>query len=169
MLENPSDLPASDALAAPIKRYAPPNQRNRGGLGLNRRKSGDRSERVSSLHSNDGDMNLGAAFRSVPSTDHTDAGSSKSVNERFHSQFIALSGCCRSDASQLLHERWKAAIHCYNDPSIDLSERPVMYTGSAASAWGNFRLPHQLMSCPQMDFLEELKHAIHKCNANMGN
>lgn len=165
MLENPPD-PSPNTLPAPIKRYAPPNQRNRG---LNRRKSGDRSERTSNLHSTDGDKNLGTGLQSALSIDHSDTGSSNCVYESYHPRLIALNGCCRSEASQLLDERWKAAIRCYSDPTVDLSERPVMYTGSAASAWGNFRLPHQLMSPPQMDFLVELEHAINSSSASLMN
>ncbi|XP_074303046.1 uncharacterized protein LOC141637470 [Silene latifolia] len=149
MLENPMD--------SSVKRYAPPNQRNRG---LNRRKSTDESERASNLHSSDGETNLGTGFRRAPSIDSSDGGSNKSAYESFHPRLIALNGCCASEASQLLHQRWKAAIHCYDDPTIDLTERQVMYTESASSAWGSFRLPHQLMSAPQMDFLAELQQAI---------
>ncbi|XP_048436091.1 uncharacterized protein LOC103941171 isoform X3 [Pyrus x bretschneideri] len=97
MLENPPSAAAAAAdPGAVVKRYAPPNQRNRP---LNRRKS---------------------------------AG-------------------------------WAAAMRCFNDPSVDLPERPVMYTGSS-SAWGPFLLPHQLMASTvgagspgsPMDFLSEL-------------
>ncbi|KAL9229281.1 hypothetical protein vseg_004766 [Gypsophila vaccaria] len=158
MLENPMD-------ASSIKRYAPPNQRNRT---QHRRKPSDKSERASSFHSSDGERSM-TGFRSVPSIDSSDGGSNKSAYESFHPRLIALNGCCASEASQLLHGRWKAAIHCYNDPTIDLSERPVMYTGSAASAWGSFRLPHQMMAAPQIDFLAELQHAIHDNNPNMKN
>ncbi|KMT02538.1 hypothetical protein BVRB_9g202250 [Beta vulgaris subsp. vulgaris] len=161
MLENPSDL-SSNTLPAQIKRYAPPNQRNRG---LNRRKSGDRSDRTTNLHSTDGDTGLQSAL----SLDHSDTGSSKSVYESFRPRLIALNGCCTTEASQLLHQRWKTAINCYSDPTVDLSERPVMYTGSAASAWGNFRLPHQLISGPQMDFLAELQNAINNSSASSMN
>ncbi|RVX23081.1 hypothetical protein CK203_000085 [Vitis vinifera] len=37
------------------------------------------------------------------------------------------------------------------------SERPVMYSGSGASAWGHFRLPHQMM-----DFSGELRRAMQR-------
>ncbi|XP_010688599.2 uncharacterized protein LOC104902507 isoform X2 [Beta vulgaris subsp. vulgaris] len=144
MLENPSD-PSSNTLPAQIKRYAPPNQRNRG---LNRRKSGDRSDRTTNLHSTDGDTGLQSAL----SLDHSDTGSTKSVYETFRPRLIALNGCCTTEASQLLHQ-----------------QRPVMYTGSAASAWGNFRLPHQLISGPQMDFLAELQNAINNSSASSMN
>ncbi|CAA0408399.1 unnamed protein product [Arabidopsis thaliana] len=33
---------------------------------------------------------------------------------------------------------WTAAMHLYNDPSVDLSERPMMYYGG--DVWG--KLPH---------------------------
>lgn len=47
------------------------------------------------------DKNIAAAFRSVPS----DARGSNSVNEGLHRRLIALNGCARSEASQLLHYR----------------------------------------------------------------
>ncbi|GAB4844105.1 hypothetical protein Ancab_037412 [Ancistrocladus abbreviatus] len=53
---------------------------------------------------NDGDKNLSTAFKSVPNHDHGDAGGSSSLNDSLHSGFIALNGCSRSGASQLLHE-----------------------------------------------------------------
>ncbi|GMH12481.1 hypothetical protein Nepgr_014322 [Nepenthes gracilis] len=158
MLDNPSDHLTPKSPPVPVKRYAPPNQRNRS---LNRRKSGDRFERTSNLHGNDGDKNLATAFKGITTLDHGEAGSTSYLNDSLHTGFIALNGCHRSEASQLLHDRWEAAIHCYNDPSIDLSERPVMYSGSPASAWGNFRLPHQ------MDFLAELQRAMHGYNATI--
>ncbi|GJV08761.1 hypothetical protein Tco_1346417, partial [Tanacetum coccineum] len=50
--------------------------------------------------------------------------------------------------------------------------RPVMYSGSSASAWGQFRLPHQMFpstagigsSGPQIDFISELRQAMHNSN-----
>ncbi|XP_028956298.2 uncharacterized protein [Malus domestica] len=55
----------------------------------------------------------------------------------------------RSSMNRPLNRRksagWAAAMRCFNDPSVDLPERPVMYTGSS-SAWGPFLLPHQLMA-----------------------
>ncbi|XP_021750595.1 uncharacterized protein LOC110716291 isoform X2 [Chenopodium quinoa] len=132
-------------------------------------KSGDRSEKTSNLHSTDGDKNVGIGLQSASSIDHSDSGSSKCVYESYRPKLIALNGCCRSEASQLLHERWKGAIYCYSDPTVDLSERPVMYTGSSASAWGNFRLPHQLMAPPQMDFMAELQHAINNNSSSLMN
>ncbi|XP_057540252.1 uncharacterized protein LOC130818201 [Amaranthus tricolor] len=161
MLENPSD-PQSNTLPAPIKRYAPPNQRNRG---VNRRKSGDRSDRTSNLQP-DGDKNLSSGLESTWSIDHFDTGSSKSIYESFRPRLIALNGCGRSEASQLLHERWKEAIRCYSDPTVDLSERPTMYTGNAGTAWGNFRVPHQFIHGPPMDFLAELQHVMNRSRAS---
>ncbi|KAK1315104.1 Histone acetyltransferase GCN5 [Acorus calamus] len=48
---------------------------------------------------------------------------------------------------------WAAAMHAYNDPTIDLSgkqdvsdfcrKRPVMYAGASGVAWGHPKLPHQ--------------------------
>ncbi|XVE72615.1 hypothetical protein DITRI_Ditri11bG0052200 [Diplodiscus trichospermus] len=124
MLENPTPT-ASDSAPA-IKRYAPPNQRNRS---LGRRKSAEK--------------NQAATSRNIPVAD---AGSSSIVLNDHHLRpaLIPLEGCSTSDAYRLLSNRWAAALHRYHDPSIDLSERPVMYSGSSDSAWRNFRLPHQV-------------------------
>ncbi|KAF5176905.1 phosphatase 2C, partial [Thalictrum thalictroides] len=78
------------------------------------------------------------------------------------SHLLTIHGCCRSGAAQLLTDRWVTAIHSYNDPSIDLSERPIMYSGATASAWGHSKLSHQ------MDFLTELRRAIGSANASLG-
>ncbi|CAI9300918.1 unnamed protein product [Lactuca saligna] len=157
MLETPADS-SSTANIANIKRYAPPNQRNRS---LGRRKSGgDRLEKTSS-YGNDGDRNQ----RNVPILDHADP-----------PRLIGLQGCCSSEAYQLLNNRWAAAINAYENPSTDLAERPVMYSGSSASAWGQFRLPHQMISQTgrvgvgasgsQIDFLGELRQAMRSHNSN---
>ncbi|XP_021663025.2 uncharacterized protein LOC110651867 isoform X2 [Hevea brasiliensis] len=141
MLENPTPAAQPDSTAV-VKRYAPPNQRNRS---LNRRKSGDRFDR-SSLNASDAEKNQQhASPRNIPIIDQGDVGSSNLLSENSRPGLIALEGCCRSEASQLLNDRWALAMHNYNDVSIDLSERPVMYSGSSASAWGNLRPPHQVV------------------------
>jgi len=155
MLENPtSTLPASDA---PIKRYAPPNQRNR----LHRRKSSDRFDRANNLYGNDVEKNQVAAPRNVPIIDHGDSVSSNLLNVNPRSRLIALEGCCSSDASQLLNDRWAAAMHCYNNQSIDLSERPVMY---AAPAW----VQGQFAPQGRVDFLGDLRRVMRNANASFG-
>nr|XP_023885727.1 uncharacterized protein LOC111997823 isoform X1 [Quercus suber]POE69275.1 hypothetical protein CFP56_39970 [Quercus suber] len=161
MLENPTPTATHTAAAAAtatadpaIKRYAPPNQRNRS---LNRRKS-DRFDRTNNLYANDVDKNQVAGSKNVPVVDLGDSGSSNLLNENPRTGLIALQGCCSSEASQLLSERWTAAMRSYNNPSIDLAERPVMYSGSGSSAWAQPRIPQQ------MDFLGELRRAM--CNAH---
>ncbi|KAF5746205.1 hypothetical protein HS088_TW06G00372 [Tripterygium wilfordii] len=154
MLDNST---TSAAVAEPvIKRYAPPNQRTRS---LNRRKSAEKNQSVT--------------LRNIPAAEHGETGSSSLLNENTHPVLIALEGCSHSAASHFLNERWAAAMNFYNDTTIDLSERPVMYSGSSPSAWGHFRLPHQLMSQAnsagdssglRMDFLAELRHAMAKAN-----
>ncbi|CAN0927275.1 hypothetical protein LINGRAHAP2_LOCUS35805 [Linum grandiflorum] len=166
MLENPTPAPPSDPS---VKRYAPPNQRNRS---LNRRKSGDRFDRFGGLYGNDGDKSqTHSSSRSIHGIDHGDAGMQNLQNENSRGALISLEGCCHSDASQLLNDRWATVMHTYNDPAIDLSERPVLYSGSV-SAWGQFKLPHQMMAAAnsvgpsgtQMDFLGELRRAMHGSN-----
>lgn len=173
MLEKPTQTAsaataaaADSAAATTVKRYAPPNQRYRS---LNRRKSGDRLDRSGQLYANNGEKNQQySTSRNVHVVDHGDLGGNNFQNENSRPGIVALEGCCRSEASQLLNDRWAAVMQNYNDASIDLSERPVLYSGSSASAWGTFRLPHQMMSASntlgpsgtQVDFLSELRRAI---------
>ncbi|GJT50034.1 hypothetical protein Tco_0976191 [Tanacetum coccineum] len=65
---------------------------------------------------------------------------------------IALKGCCSSEAYQLLNNRWAAAMSAYENPSTDLSEKPVMYAGSGATEVEG--------SSHQIDFLSELRKAM---------
>ncbi|KAI3450163.1 hypothetical protein Pfo_006828 [Paulownia fortunei] len=163
MLENPSS--DSPAAAASVKRYAPPNQRNRS---LGRRKSGgDRLERVNSY------VNDGGATKSGPIADHGDSGYNNRANESLRVKLIPLHGCCNSEASQLLTNRWTAAMNAHNSLPEDSAERPVLYTRKSASAWGQAILPHLLIQPTggastglQRDFLTELRQAMH--NAKSG-
>jgi hypothetical protein len=157
MLENPTD-PSSTANVHTVKRYAPPNQRNRSSI--SRRKSGG-DKLAAQVNVND------AVSRNVPILDHhiSDA------NDNLRPPLISLQGCSNSAAFRLLTDRWVSTMNTYNNPSIDLSERPVMYSGSGASAWGQFRLPHQLMgnagpSSSQKDFLAELRQAMRNANVS---
>ncbi|XP_060176418.1 uncharacterized protein LOC132606801 [Lycium barbarum] len=161
--------PAVDSLVADntvtVKRYAPPNQRNRS---LGRRKSGgDRLERASS-YASDGEKNQMSASKSVSTV--ADAGVNR-VNEYPPTRLIPLQGCSTSDAFQLLNDRWAAALTAHNNLPEDSPERPVMYT--KRSPLGHAMLPHQLMSQAgagsstglQKDFLSELRLAM--LNANV--
>ncbi|XP_038713541.1 uncharacterized protein LOC120007414 isoform X2 [Tripterygium wilfordii] len=124
MLDNST---TSAAAADPVnKRHAPSNQRTRS---HNRLKSSEK--------------NQFAISRNITVAEHGETRSGGLLNENTYPALIVLEGCSRSAASQFLNERWAAAMNCYNDTKIDLSERPVMYSGSSASAWGHFRLPHQ--------------------------
>ncbi|KAF2289006.1 hypothetical protein GH714_023786 [Hevea brasiliensis] len=121
--------------------------------------TGDRFDR-SSLNASDAEKNQQhASPRNIPIIDQGDVGSSNLLSENSRPGLIALEGCCRSEASQLLND-----------------QRPVMYSGSSASAWGNLRPPHQLISPgggpssgSQMDFLSELRRAIRNASANSNN
>ncbi|KAK2647542.1 hypothetical protein Ddye_015031 [Dipteronia dyeriana] len=167
MLENPTQTPpapaAPDSAPVVVKRYAHPHQRNR----LRRKPSGDRFDRTTNLYGNDGEKNQLTTPRNTPVINHGDTAL----------RLIHLEGISRSDAAQLLDNRWRTAMHNYNDTSIDLSERPVLYT-SGTSAWGQFKLPHQMMAPAnsvgpllgtQMDFLAELRHKMHNADANFDN
>lgn len=149
MLENNSDN---------LKRFGHPTQRNRS---LNRRKSGDRFEKINYSHGIDGDKSQSSIARNFSSVDHGDTGSSLIQNESTHIRLVALDGCSTSEAAQLLNERWVATMHSYNDQSIDLSERPIMYSGASGTSWGHLKLPHQ------MDFATELRRAIHNAQSNV--
>ncbi|XP_010912737.1 uncharacterized protein [Elaeis guineensis] len=116
------------------KRFARPAPRMRS---HHWRKSGDRFEKANYSYRIDGEK------------------SSNVQNDNTHPGLIPIDGCCTSQATQLLNKRWANAMHLYNDPSIDLSERPVMYSGASGSSWGHLKLPHQ------MDFLSELQQVIH--------
>ncbi|KAJ8559260.1 hypothetical protein K7X08_000028 [Anisodus acutangulus] len=166
MLDNPAIDSSATTNIAPVKRYAPPNQRIRS---LGRRKSGgDRLERVNN-YSNDGEKNQVSASRSRASDD---AGGRYQANENHRTGLIPLQGCSGSDAFQLLNDRWMAALNAYNNLPYDSPERPVMYT--KRSPWGQSMLPHQLMSQAggvsspgsQKDFLSELRLAMRGTNVS---
>ncbi|CAN1127939.1 hypothetical protein LINPERPRIM_LOCUS29915, partial [Linum perenne] len=167
----------------------------------------DRIDRFGSLYANDGDKSQTlSSSRSFPGIDHGDAGIHSLQNENSRVALVALEGCSNSNASQLLNDRWATVMHIYNDPAIDLSvwlllytwlvgifatlalwdnldlvfifpERPVLYSGSVSSAWGQFKLPHQMMAAAnsggpsgtQMDFLSELRRAMHNANTGSNN
>ncbi|CDP04003.1 unnamed protein product [Coffea canephora] len=166
MLENPAIDSSAAANVAPVKRYAPPNQRNRA---LGRRKSGgDRLERANS-YPNDGEKTQISVPKNVPLINHGDAGSSKRVNENSLVGLIPIHGCCNSEAFQLLNDRWAAAMNALNSLPEDSSERPVLYSRSG-SPWGQPMLPHMLMpsadsSGLKKDFLSELRYAMRNANA----
>ncbi|KAK4338644.1 hypothetical protein RND71_043131 [Anisodus tanguticus] len=166
MPEHPvADSSATDNTVT-VKRYAPPNQRNRS---FGRRKSGgDRLERASS-YASDGEKNQMSASKSISTI--ADAGGVNRVNEYPPTRLIPLQGCSTSEAFQLLNDRWTAALNAHNNLPEDSLERPVMYT--ERSPWGHAMLPHQLMSQAgagsstglQKDFLSELRLAM--LNANV--
>ncbi|EOA12402.1 hypothetical protein CARUB_v10027382mg [Capsella rubella] len=121
-MENPNSSSSTvDSTSSSVpKRYTPPNQRNRSS---NRRRS------RGSFSSNEG------GERSQPVA--VGFQRENSVTPKI----ISIEGCSdsKSEAFQLLSNRWAAAMHLYNDPSVDLSERPVMYYGG--DAWGKLP-PH---------------------------
>ncbi|KAF2284721.1 hypothetical protein GH714_029559 [Hevea brasiliensis] len=85
-----------------------------------------RFDRSNSLYASDAEKNQQfAPPRNLPIVDHVDVGSSNVLNENSRPGLISLDGCCRSEASQLLNDRWALAMHNYNDDSIDLSDSSV--------------------------------------------
>ncbi|TVU29332.1 hypothetical protein EJB05_20895 [Eragrostis curvula] len=141
----------ADSNADGIKRYTPPVHRNRAN---NRRKSGDRADKANYPYSNDGEKSNVPSLKNLPPLVPHDTFFSNVQNDYSQTRLVPLDGCSASEASQLLSDRWAAAMNLYNDQSIDSSEKPVMYSGSAGSSWGHLKLPHQ------MNFLEELRRAI---------
>lgn len=65
----------------------------------------DRFDRTNNLHGNDLEKNQIASSRGIVVIDHGDAGSSSLLNENSHPRFIALEGCCSSQAFELLNNR----------------------------------------------------------------
>ncbi|XP_022559095.2 uncharacterized protein LOC111206462 [Brassica napus] len=47
----------------------------------------------------------------------------------FSKDYISRGLLCECRLSASLSNRWAAAMHLYNDPTVDVSERPVMYHG----------------------------------------
>ncbi|CAH9075334.1 unnamed protein product [Cuscuta epithymum] len=173
MLEIPPTDSTLTASIATVKRYAPPNQRNRS---IGRRKSGaDRLERANS-YASDGEKNQNSILRTMPSIDHHgDTGGNYRTNEDRRSggaalNLISLNGCCNSEVVQLLNDRWVAAMSLYNSLPDGSPEKPVMYTRKNTSPW---RLPHQMHGAGfgpsaglQRDFLSELWQAMPKQNSS---
>lgn len=171
MLESPTIDSSATANVPPVKKYAPPNQRNRA---LGRRKSGgDRLERTNSYPS-EGEKNQTTAPKNSPLLNFGDVGSSNRLNENYLGRLIPLHGCGNSEAFQLLNDRWAAAMNAHNNLPEDSPGRPLLYKRSA-SPWGHAMLPHLLMSPPansstggsQKDFSNELRNAIRNANANI--
>uniref|UniRef100_A0A0D9VI58 Uncharacterized protein n=1 Tax=Leersia perrieri TaxID=77586 RepID=A0A0D9VI58_9ORYZ len=135
-----------------IKRYTPPVHRNRAN---NRRKSGDRAEKASYLY-NDGEKSNAPSLKNLPPIIPHETFFSNPQNDYGQTRLIPLEGCSASEASQLLNDRWVAAMNLYNDQSYDNPDKPVMYSGSSGSSWGHghMKLPHQ------MNFFEELRRAL---------
>ncbi|XP_062219593.1 uncharacterized protein LOC133919262 [Phragmites australis] len=141
----------ADIIPDAIKRYTPPVHRNRAN---NRHKSGDRTDKANYSFSNDGEKSHVPSLKNLPPIVHHETFFSNVQNDYNQTRLVPLEGCSASEASQLLSDRWAAAMNLYNDQSIDSSEKPVMYSGSTGSSWGHLKLPHQ------MNFIEELRRAV---------
>ncbi|XP_073291669.1 uncharacterized protein [Primulina huaijiensis] len=114
MLENPSvDSSAAAVNMATVKRYAPPNQRNRL---LGRRKS---VGEPASTYANDGERNHISCTKANSMVDHGYAGVNKRPGEIHCSRLIPLHGCSDSEAFQLLNNRWTAVLSAYNNLGED--------------------------------------------------
>ncbi|XP_066331994.1 uncharacterized protein [Miscanthus floridulus] len=118
------------------------------------RKSGDRADRANYSYNNDGEKSHVPSLKNLPPIVHHETFFSNVQNDYNQTGLVPLEGCSASEASQLLSDRWTAAMNMYNDQTIDPSEKPVMYSGSSSSSWGHLKLPHQMI------FLEELRCAL---------
>ncbi|XP_075515027.1 uncharacterized protein LOC142549777 isoform X1 [Primulina tabacum] len=164
MLEIPSvDSSAAAVNIATVKRYAPPNQRNRL---LGRRKS---VGEPASTYANDGEKNHISSTKANSMVDHGDAGVNKLSGEIHCSRLIPLHGCSDSEAFQLLNNRWTAVMSAYNNLGEDSVERPVLYTKKSASAWGQAFLPHlpTVSSGLRRDLSSELQQAMNNANSGL--
>ncbi|KAI3461759.1 hypothetical protein Pfo_018422 [Paulownia fortunei] len=174
MLENPStDTTAAAASIETVKRYAPPNQRNRS---LGRGKSGgvyfaDRLE-WANTYVNDGERNPIGVTKTSPVADHGEGVGNNCASENLRMKLIPLLHCCNSEAFHLLNNRWTAAMSAHNSLPENSAERPVLYTRKSAPAWGHSNLPHLLIqptdrapTSLQRDFRNELQQAIHNVNS----
>ncbi|KAJ4893115.1 hypothetical protein Rs2_19909 [Raphanus sativus] len=126
------------------KKYTPPNQRNPSG---NSKKIGDRA---SSQQHKDGE-------RSQPLA-------TGSQMEKASQKIATLKDCATSEAYQLLSQRWATAMHQYNDPTVDLSERPIMYYGG--SVWG--KLPHQILAAANNTLPPKISPADYRAEVRRG-
>jgi len=79
---------------------------------------------------------------------------------------VSVNGCNISEAVMLMTDRWAAAMHSYNDQSLNVTEKPVVYSSSGGSVWGSSKLACQPSV---MDFLAELGQAIRRANNNQVN
>ncbi|XP_074563567.1 uncharacterized protein LOC141820186 [Curcuma longa] len=139
------------------KRFAPPPPRNRS---LNRRKSGDRYDKPNYSQASEGERNHASYPRNFTAVERGEIPISNIANENTRSKLIPLEGCSSSEAVQFLAERWAAAVHLLDDPSTDVLEKPVVYSGASGSSWVHSKLPQQ------MDFLGELQRKIQRTNTS---
>ncbi|WOL00900.1 hypothetical protein Cni_G09613 [Canna indica] len=150
MLENASEN---------VKRFVPPPSRNRS---INRRRSGDRFDKVNYSHGADDEKSQASYTRNFSAVEHGEIGNNNVANENVHPKLIQLQGCSSSLAVQFLTDRWAAAVHLLEDPSSDVSARPVIYSGASGSSWVHSKLPQPV------DFLVELQCRMNKANSNAG-
>lgn len=90
--------------------------------------------------------------------------SGNNSNESLISGMVMVHGCSNTEVVKILSDRWAAAMQSYNDPSLDATERPVIYKSpGGSSGWGSSTLAYQ---SSVMDFLAEMGHAVRRANIN---
>ncbi|XP_078434334.1 uncharacterized protein LOC144705500 [Wolffia australiana] len=138
-------------VAPDIKRYVPPPFRKHV---PNRRKSGERVDRISSSHGPSGNKSWDNST-SRPSTSSSAHCVDKIFRERnSHSGLIPLAGCHGSEAAKFLDQRWAAAVNSYKKNTDLPGGRPITYFGgSDTSCAPQLKFPHQ------MNLLAELRRA----------
>ncbi|CAL9038782.1 unnamed protein product, partial [Musa banksii] len=101
-----------------VKRFVPPPPRNRS---INRRRPGDRYDKVNYAHGIDEEKSQEFYPRKVPPVEHGEVGGNRVANDNTHPKLIPLDGCSSSEAITFLTERWAAAVHLLDNSSADVS------------------------------------------------
>uniref|UniRef100_A0A804PK76 Uncharacterized protein n=1 Tax=Zea mays TaxID=4577 RepID=A0A804PK76_MAIZE len=120
--------------------------RNRAG---NRRKSGDRADKANYSYNNDGEKSNVPSLKNLPPIVHHETFFSNVQNDYNQTGLVPLEGCSASEASQLLSDRWTAAINMYNDQTIDPSDE--LPRGVAPCSGRSYRI---CVACRHLELIE---------------
>ncbi|KAH9314596.1 hypothetical protein KI387_023223, partial [Taxus chinensis] len=114
---------------------------------ISKRHSRDRFDRIGSFSNDNGEKdgslpnNIASFDRGGPSGTNN---SSNNNTESLTPGIVRVHGCSNSELAKTMSDRWAAAVHSCNDPSLDATERPVVYSSSGGgSGWGSSKLAHQ--------------------------
>ncbi|URE30961.1 hypothetical protein MUK42_05743 [Musa troglodytarum] len=107
--------------------FVPPPPRNRS---INRRRPGDRYDKVNYPHGIDEEKSHEFYPRKFSLAEHGEVGGNCVANDNTHPKLIPLDGCSASEAVTFLTERWAAAVHLLDNSSADVSVKPSAYLGA---------------------------------------